>query len=71
MAGGNWLVSWASEPYVTEMTPAGDVVRRLTFPDGAAYRAVPVPFGRLSAQRLRAAMDRMHPRGPAGAVYSR
>ena len=71
MAGGNWLVSWASAPYVTETTGTGHVVLRLTFPDGAAYRAAPVPFGRLSARRLRAAMDRMHPRGPAGAVYLR
>ena len=64
LPGGNWVTSWASWPYVTEMTPAGERVLRLTFFGVVpAYRAVPVPFGVIGADRLRRAMDKMHPRG--------
>jgi Arylsulfotransferase (ASST) len=66
LPGGNWTTSWASEPFVTEMTPAGKRVFKLSFRDLTSYRAVPLPFGRLGAAELRAAMDSMHPRRRAG-----
>jgi hypothetical protein len=62
LPGGDWVTSWSSTSQVTEMTPAGKRVLRLQFPGRVAYRAVPVPFGVLTAARLRAAMDRLHPR---------
>ncbi|MCA1587107.1 MAG: arylsulfotransferase family protein [Chloroflexi bacterium] len=66
LAGGNWVTSWGRQPFVSELTPAGSPVFRLTFTQGLfSYRADPVPFGRLSATTLRSAMDSMHPRaGP-------
>jgi hypothetical protein len=64
LPGGNWVASWASEPYVTETTPAGKRVLRLYFPDLVTYRALPILPGRIGASRLRAAMDAMHPREP-------
>jgi hypothetical protein len=63
MAGGDWVVSWGGDPYVRELTPAGEPVFTLQFAeDFFSYRAFPIPRGRLSAATLRAAMDRMHPR---------
>ncbi|MEA2349147.1 MAG: hypothetical protein QOG86_88 [Thermoleophilaceae bacterium] len=62
LPGGNWATSWASEPFVTEMTPSGKRVFKLSFPGLVSYRAVPIPFGQLAAATLRAAMDSMHPR---------
>jgi Arylsulfotransferase (ASST) len=60
--GGDWVISWANNDFVTEAAPSGAVVFRLAFPGRVTYRAFPVPYGRLSAARLRATMDRMHPR---------
>jgi len=61
--GGNWVTAWGGQPFVTEFTPAGSPVFRLTFTQGLfSYRADPVAFGRLSAATLRKAMDSMYPR---------
>jgi hypothetical protein len=62
LPGGNWATSWASQPFVTEMTPSGRRVFKLSFRDLTSYRVVPVPFGRLAPAKLRSAMDSMHPR---------
>jgi hypothetical protein len=63
LAGGDWVTSWGGQPYVTELTPAGTAVFRLTFTQNLfSYRADPVPFGRLGASTLRRGMDVMHPR---------
>ncbi|MEA2349620.1 MAG: hypothetical protein QOG86_561, partial [Thermoleophilaceae bacterium] len=62
MPGGNWVVGWGGTSYVSEMTPSGDTVFGLYFPGIPQYRAFPVPYGALRPQRLRIAMDRMHPR---------
>jgi hypothetical protein len=62
MPGGNWVVGWGGTSYVSEMTPSGDTVFGLYFPGIPQYRAFPVPYGALRPQRLRNAMDRMHPR---------
>jgi len=66
LAGGNWVTSWGGQPFITELTPAGVPVFRLTFTQGMfSYRADPVPFGRLRADALRRAMDQMQRRtGP-------
>jgi hypothetical protein len=63
LPGGNWVTAWGSRPIVSELTPSGSPVFRLTFTQGLfSYRADPVLYGRLSATTLRAAMDSMHPR---------
>ena len=63
LAGGDWVTGWGGSPFVTETTPAGEVVMRLRLEGASLYRAFPVPRGVLAARRLRAAMDRMNPRG--------
>lgn len=63
LPGGNWVTAWGSLPIVSELTPAGTPVFRLTFTQGLfSYRADPVLYGRLSAASLRAGMNSMHPR---------
>jgi hypothetical protein len=62
LPGGDWVTAWGGEPYVTEMTPAGEPVLQLHFPHRNSYRVFPVLPGKLSASTLRAAMDKMHPR---------
>lgn len=62
LPGGNWVASWGSQPLVTELTPAGSRVFGLTFDTGyLSYRAIPVPFGQLSRDALRAGMNAQHP----------
>jgi hypothetical protein len=62
LRGGNWVTAWGGSPFVTEITPAGRVVLRLSFESASLYRAFPVPRRALPAHTLRAAMDRMFPR---------
>jgi hypothetical protein len=62
LGGGNWVMSWGSAALVTETTPAGSPVFELRFENIFSYRAFPIPPGRLSQSKLRAAMDVMHPR---------
>lgn len=63
LAGGNWVTAWGGQPFVTELTPAGAPVFRLTFTHGMfTYRANPIEPGRLHAHALRRGMDEMHPR---------
>ena len=64
LAGGNWVTAWGGTPYLTEMTPGGRTVFELQLPPFAIYRAVPVPYGVLRPERLRNAMDALHPRTP-------
>jgi hypothetical protein len=54
---GDWVMSWGGNPSVTEMTPAGDRIFRLTFDGYFAYRANPLPFGVLDRALLRNGMD--------------
>ena len=64
LAGGDWLMSWGSTGAITELSPSGARIFKLTFDDGLfSYRSHPVPFGRLSRTALRAGMDAQHPRG--------
>ncbi|MFL5781991.1 MAG: arylsulfotransferase family protein [Thermoleophilaceae bacterium] len=62
LPGGNWVTAWGGLKLLTETTPAGERVFRLTLRKGSWYRAFPVPYGTLSASRLRDAMEEMHPR---------
>ncbi|CAB4881252.1 unannotated protein [freshwater metagenome] len=62
LRGGHWVMSWGGRPFITELTPKGRPVLTLTLPNGASYRAQALEPGFLSAARLRAGMDAMHPR---------
>ena len=66
LPGGNWVISWGSTGVITELSPAGSRVFKLTFDDSLfSYRVHPVPFGQLSSAALRAGMDAQFPRGYA------
>jgi hypothetical protein len=60
---GNWLVDWGafSSPTIAEYTTSGARVFKLNFPGAFAYRAFPVPAGRINAAALRQAMDAIAP----------
>lgn len=63
LPGGNWVASWGNNPFVTELTPSGDRVFRLSFTQGFfTYRANPIPFGELARSDLREGMEAMFPR---------
>lgn len=64
LAGGNWVIGWGGfDPVIDEMTGAGTVVFRLQFAAAGniMYRALPVPYGQLDRDTLRAAMDAKAP----------
>ena len=64
LPGGNWVVSWGGTTLVTEASPSGQRLLRLSLLNSHySYRAFPIPFGRLSPGALRKAMDKMNPRG--------
>jgi hypothetical protein len=63
LRGGNWVMAWGYQPFVTEMTPSGRRVFRLGFGGVYSYRADPIEPGRLSRAALRRGMDRMRPPG--------
>jgi VCBS repeat-containing protein len=62
LPGGDWVMSWGSIPFVTELAPDGSRVYKLTFNQPFSYRANPVLPGVLPAADLRAGMDAQHPR---------
>jgi hypothetical protein len=63
LANGNWGITWGFNPVITEMTPSGTRVFRMTYRDSYfSYRALPVPSGVLSPAALRAGMDAQFPR---------
>ena len=56
-------MDWGYSPLITELTPSGKRVFGLHLGGELySYRAEPVLPGRLSARKLRAGMDAMHPR---------
>ena len=61
-ADGSWLMSWGSDPLVTEFNAAGERTFRLNLPAGFSYRAVSAPDGAIDKPTLRAGMDSMFPR---------
>jgi hypothetical protein len=63
LPGPRWVTQWGNNPYLTEQTPAGVVVFKLSFTPGLwSYRANPVLPGRLSRAALRAGMNAQYPR---------
>lgn len=57
---GSWLMSWANNPLITAVSPAGKQLFALTFPQGYfSYRAQEVPASWLPISDLRAGMDQM------------
>jgi hypothetical protein len=59
---GHWVVSWGANPLLSELTAKGRPVWRLRLEAAQSYGIQPIPYGTVSAARLRRAMDRMHPR---------
>jgi hypothetical protein len=57
-ADGGWLVSWGDNPLVTGFDREGRIAFRLHLP-APTFRAVPVPAGATSVDRLRRGMDAM------------
>jgi hypothetical protein len=62
LPGGDWVNDWGSNNPASELTPAGKVLLRIYFTGGGSYRTTPLPYGRLAASKLRAAMDAMYAR---------
>lgn len=58
MADGGWLVSWGDNPLVTGFDREGRIAFRLHLP-APTFRAVPVPVGATSVDRLRRGMAAM------------
>jgi hypothetical protein len=57
-ADGGWLVSWGDNPLVTGFDREGRIAFRLHLP-ASTFRAVPVPAGATSVDRLRKGMAAM------------
>jgi Arylsulfotransferase (ASST) len=64
LPGRDWVVSWGNTPWVTEQTWRGDPVLAIELlpkeKELASYRAVPVMRGRLTRDRLAAAMRKVY-----------
>jgi hypothetical protein len=76
LPGGDWVIAWGSAGGITELSPTGARVFKLTFDDKLfTYRTQPVPFGTLSRSALRDGMDAQFPHGgyarPGGARTTR
>jgi len=56
LAGGNWVVSWGSNEFMTELNPQGIPQITISYPGLFSYRAVAVPA---SIASLRLGMDAM------------
>jgi hypothetical protein len=62
LSGGNWVLGWGSRSFMTELSPSGQPVLTIHYPELFTYRAQPVEPGVVAASALRAGMDAMHPR---------
>jgi hypothetical protein len=62
LSGGNWVLGWGSRSFMTELSPSGQPVLTIHYPELFSYRAQPVEPGVVAASALRAGMDAMHPR---------
>jgi hypothetical protein len=63
LPGGDWVMSWGSDPLITELTAVGAPVLTIELSKGNfSYRADPVLPGGLSRDALHSGMDAMHPR---------
>jgi Arylsulfotransferase (ASST) len=63
LPGGNWVVQWGGNPFMTELDPSGNPVVTISYNLGAtfSYRAVPILSGVVAADQLRQGMDAMAP----------
>jgi hypothetical protein len=60
LPGGNWVVQWGANPYMTELDPSGNPVLTISYQGTTfSYRAVPILPGVVSADQLRQGMDNM------------
>jgi hypothetical protein len=60
LPGGNWVVQWGENPYMTELDPSGNPVLTISYQGTTfSYRAVPILPGVVSADQLRQGMDNM------------
>ena len=59
--GGDWVFGWGGTNAVSELTKTGSRVFLMQFGNNVIYRAVPVPYGVLSRDTLRAGMDAQYP----------
>jgi hypothetical protein len=61
LPGGNWVVQWGGNPYMTELDPSGNPVVTISYNLGVtfSYRAVPILYGVVRAGQLRQGMDDM------------
>jgi hypothetical protein len=61
LPGGNWVVQWGDNPYMTELDPSGNPVVTISYNlgTGFSYRAVPILPGVVAADQLRRGMDAM------------
>ncbi len=63
LPAGDWVIDWGLTPYITELTPAGSRVSRITIANQYfSYRAEPVLPGVLKHDALVGAMDARYPR---------
>jgi hypothetical protein len=60
LGNGDWLIDWGRANVIGGYGPGGERTFSLTFNHTFSYRAEPVPFGVLSPQDLRQAMNAMY-----------
>jgi hypothetical protein len=58
LPGGNWVISWGYDDFMTELSPHGIPQITISYPGNFSYRASDVPA---SVSSLRAGMDEMVP----------
>jgi hypothetical protein len=63
LPGGGWLVSWGDNPLVTGFDREGRIAFRLHLP-ASTFRAVPVPPGATTVERLRRGLAAMRAAAP-------
>jgi Arylsulfotransferase (ASST) len=70
LPGGNWVVQWGENPYMTELDASGNPVVTISYNLGAvfSYRAVPILSGVVAADQLRRGMDAMAPPVSSGVL---
>jgi hypothetical protein len=59
LPGGDWVISWGRNRYVTETDPSGNPLLVFDFNGRSSYRVFPVLPGGLDPARLRAGMNAM------------
>jgi Arylsulfotransferase (ASST) len=70
LPGGDWVVQWGGNPFMTELDPSGNPVLTISYNLGGtfSYRAQPILPGVVSADQLRQGMDAMAPPRGTGRI---